>query len=236
MSDNNTVENTMEDKQGHATIYEALSAFQAELKSVPRTKDVSFNNVKFWYAPLDEIVNYLYPILGKHGLSFRHEINDKGVECILMHGTRKQEEVTDSETVSDVGRILRTNKTIVYGEIRSGAIKIRTDAKMQDVGSDITYARRYSLALVAGIVTDEDNDIREETKKNSEKFALSQAKEKLEGLSSVEDLESKIGFFEAEIAFIANKKAPKLGLSETNYKALIKIANEKIDELNSSKK
>jgi len=41
------------------------------------------------------------------------------------------------------------------------------------VGGQITYARRYTLALVMGIATEEDNDVKleEERKESLEKFA-----------------------------------------------------------------
>ena len=66
-------------KEGHANIYAALSAFQGELKPLPKSRKVTFETrsggkVEFNYTPLGEIMEAIYPLLGKHGLSVRHEV------------------------------------------------------------------------------------------------------------------------------------------------------------------
>lgn len=118
-------------------IYKALSALQAELTPIERTKEVEVRMktggvYKFKYAPLDEIMKTLYPLLGKNELSLRHELHAGGIEAVLMHSSGE--------------------------ELRSGAIKVATTGDMQSIGGQITYARRYSVTMLMGIASDEDND------------------------------------------------------------------------------
>ena len=113
-------------------IYKALSALQAELKPIERTAEVNAGSYKFKYAPLDEIMKTLYPLLGKNELSIRHELTASGVEAILMHSSGE--------------------------ELRSGAIRVATTGDMKAIGGQITYARRYSVTMLMGIASDEDTD------------------------------------------------------------------------------
>src|SRR3989304_1917668 len=87
-------------KSGHSTIFEALAAFQGELKSIPKTKEVTIKSDKgsysFKYAPLDEILDTIYKLLGKHGLSFHHVIEKDGVECVITHESSELKKIETS--------------------------------------------------------------------------------------------------------------------------------------------
>lgn len=115
-------------------IYKALSALQKELKPMARTVEVDTGKYKYSYTPLDEIMKTLYPLVGKHGLSVRHELTEKGMECVLAH---------------DSGE-----------ELRSGAIEVPRSGSMQAIGGAITYARRYTLTMLLGIASEEDTDVK----------------------------------------------------------------------------
>jgi hypothetical protein len=115
-------------------IYGALSAMQKELKPFSRTVTVDTGKYKYSYTPLDEIMKELYPMLGKNGLSVRHEITEKGVDCVLSHKSGE--------------------------ELRSGAIEVPSTGSMQMIGGAITYARRYTLTMLLGIASEEDTDVK----------------------------------------------------------------------------
>ena len=127
---------------------EALKAFnrdftlaQSEMPTIRKTKQ-AHNSV---YAPYDEVVAQLRPVLDKHGLSFRHEMreitrDDKvigiTVKCILAH--------KDGHSVS--AQLTSTPDT-------SGSKNA-----IQAVGSAVSYLKRYTLEAVTGVSTSENVD------------------------------------------------------------------------------
>lgn len=112
----------------------ALVAFQAEAPSVHKSAQNS--HFKSRYAPLDEIVKAIQPVLAKHGLAvMQFPVSTDGaigVRTVVMHSS---------------------------GESMEGEFYLPL-AKMdpQGGGSAITYARRYGLAGALGLVTDDDDD------------------------------------------------------------------------------
>lgn len=225
----------------HTSIFAALSALQGELHSVPRTKEVNFTTrtgqtVNFWYAPLDEIMDYLYPLLGKHGLAARHELSEKGVECVLTHETAgvkydKEIEEHGATHTDERGTKFLSEKTQYvaqkHGELRSGVMKIKQDGDMKEFGGQITYARRYTLALVLGVATEEDTDIaiEEARKENIEKFALAQARKGISEAKTVAQIEEKEKFFGEEVKMLDSNKAPKLGFTLEQYIELAQMCS-----------
>lgn len=116
----------------------ALAKFQKDMPSVERSKTVSVKTSKggsysFDYAPLDKIIEQATPHLSKHGLAVTQWIEDGGkVTTILLHES---------------------------GQYISGDITVKpVTNRPQDLGSAITYARRYSYSSVLGIAADDDDD------------------------------------------------------------------------------
>lgn len=115
-------------------IYTALAAFQQEMK--PLVKDSSGYNYK--YVSFPEMVQAILPILAKHGLGFSQPLDGKSVKTIIFHAES--------------------------GDSIEGSVDIPQDVEFkgmnafQTLGSGISYLRRYSLASILGLVTDEDND------------------------------------------------------------------------------
>lgn len=199
-------------KVSHATIYEALSAFQGELKSIATTKEVDFKTrdgkqIKFKYAPLDAVTDYIYPILGKHGLSFNHTLSEKSIECKVYF--------TDGTSIS------------------SGPLTIAQGQEMKDVGGQITYGRRYTLALALGLSTEEDKDanILESRLDALEKFTMRKTREGIEKATTVAKVQEYVRFIETDLESIKAGKTPSLGLTEDQYSELITLANKKVEEI-----
>lgn len=118
----------------------ALSAFQAEcpvvLKRVKGAKDA------YKFAPLDEIMPVVQPLLSKHGFSFSitSEVDNKWVKAICK--------ITHRD-----------------GHFESGEFKVPTDERNpmmndpQRYGGSLTFAKRYAFCNAFGIMTgDEDRD------------------------------------------------------------------------------
>lgn len=85
------------------------------------------------YADLGSIVKAIKPVLEANGLFFMHVPSGENVECVIVHAE-------SGEWVSGLYALT--------------AIK----ADPQAMGSAMTYARRYSLCAMLGLVTDEDDD------------------------------------------------------------------------------
>lgn len=117
----------------------ALSAFQSSMPSVPKSKraDVptkSGGKYSYTYADLADVTAAAAPLLARNGLAFSScpRQTERGYELvgILLHAS---------------------------GERLEGALPISGNTP-QEMGSSLTYMRRYLLGCLTGIVTDDDDD------------------------------------------------------------------------------
>ena len=116
---------------------EALTAFQKEmpevkLDSTVKVKTRSGASYDFKYATLQNIMKKALPVLTKHGLSVTQVFAGKYLKTILLH-TSGEKQVS-----------------IVPIDLTTGT--------MQEVGSRISYMKRYSMSAILGIVAEEDDD------------------------------------------------------------------------------
>jgi len=122
------------EKTAHQQYCAALVAAIGELSNVPKTASNPYFKSK--YAPLDAIVDATRPILAKHGLAIQQlpifEDGMAGVKTTILH----------SEGHSESSVLLLALK----------------DQSPQGIGGAITYARRYALAAVVGLATEDDLD------------------------------------------------------------------------------
>jgi hypothetical protein len=132
----------------HKTLAEALAAFQTELPKLRKdekakiqgtTKDGRAFDKSYEYAGLDQVSEQINPVLGRHGMSFtsRNLWNEHGVyvlEATLLHES---------------------------GEMLSGYWPLPDPLRVgpKDLGSAMTYARRYlQMALTGTFPGGEDDD------------------------------------------------------------------------------
>ena len=124
----------MEQSVSITELAKALSKFQGEVK--PVKKDSSNPFFKSKYASLDSIWEEIREPLTKNGLAIAQATASDGaaifLETILMHTS---------------GEWIRGKLPLMLS---------KEDA--QGMGSAITYARRYALSALVGVVSDEDND------------------------------------------------------------------------------
>lgn len=120
---------------------EALSKAQAEMPTI--TKDATNPHFKSRFASLDATIATVRPILAKHGLS-------------IVQGASTPDR---NEAGVVVAFTVETMLLHVSGEwIVGGAIMPLAKQDAQGAGGAMTYGRRYGLAALLCLATDEDDD------------------------------------------------------------------------------
>lgn len=120
----------------------ALVQAQSEFPAIGRSKDVKVQtktggSYTFSYAPLDEILSTVRPVLTKNGLAVSQllaNVNGQpALKTVLLHEG---------------------------GEVLQDTCPLPTNGSLsaQEFGSLVTYFRRYALVTVLGIATEEDDD------------------------------------------------------------------------------
>jgi len=115
----------------------ALVAAQAELTNPPKTRTAKGTKFSYTYADLADVTDVIRPVFTKHGLCMLH----------LM------------EPVAD-GYVLKARILHKSGQFLDSVYPVPGGLGAQDLGSWMTYMRRYSacnLAFVAG-ETDDDGE------------------------------------------------------------------------------
>lgn len=120
--------------------FHSLTEFQAKSPELRKTKEVSFGDTRYFYAPLADIVRQIKDICNACGLSYRWEIQDNKEEikvtCIITHSDGHSERTTMTANPDTSGK--------------KNAIQAR--------GSSIEYMKRYTLIGALGLST-ADSDI-----------------------------------------------------------------------------
>lgn len=130
----------MKTSESQTNLIAALFAAKHEFPPVAKNKKGQSGHRSFNYAPLDAIMDQIDPVLYKHGL-------------MLTQGTDGHTMVTRLEHAPS-------------GEWRETSMPVNAEhANMQSYGIELTYRRRYAYTMILGIVTEEDIDIKEKTKR-----------------------------------------------------------------------
>lgn len=124
-----------------ATLAEALAVLQTRLPRIGKDKTAKVKtrtgaDYSYDYANLATISAKLMPLMGPLGLAF-----------------------TCQPTMREDGKFgLAYQLLHVSGELIDGLYPLPQSGSPQDIGSAITYARRYCLCAVTGVSPDEDDD------------------------------------------------------------------------------
>jgi hypothetical protein len=125
----------MERSDSIVALAEALAKAQANIS--PAAKDATNPHFRRKYADLASIWEVA-----------RKPLNDQGLSVVQT-----------PESIEGGGMRLRTMVLHSSGEFLASSIDLAYDpASMQSLGSAITYARRYALSAMVGIVAEEDDD------------------------------------------------------------------------------
>lgn len=121
----------------HPNLAAALAAFQADLPAVHKGASGQVQGRRdYKYADLADVNGKVLPALGRHGMSFsaKPTLNEAG-SFVLAYVLRHESGGEDC-----------------------GEFPLPSEGTPQQIGSAITYARRYSLSAVTGVAPDEDDD------------------------------------------------------------------------------
>ena len=126
----------MKTSESIAEINKALGGFHNDIKQPLKDKPNPFFKSK--YVPLENIAEVIAEVAPKHGLAYLQEAftTDTGQTGVVTRLVHEGGEFYETEPL-----ILNADKNNAQGQ-----------------GSVITYARRYQLASLFGITSDEDDD------------------------------------------------------------------------------
>lgn len=122
------------------TLTAALAAVQADLPVVGKDQKATVKSDKgsytYKYANLASVSAAILPLLSRHGLAW-----------------------TTKPTLDDSGKfVLKYELMHISGDSIDGSYPLPTTTRPQEMGSAITYARRYALCAVTGLAPEEDDD------------------------------------------------------------------------------
>ena len=119
----------------------ALASAQGEFPDIERTRHVSVAGDKaryeFDYAPLDVILKATRPALSRYGLALVHDIDTVNPECVTVAAVLLHES----------GEERRVSMTFPFKYER-----------VQQLGSLVTYLKRYATEAVLGVCAEQDDD------------------------------------------------------------------------------
>jgi hypothetical protein len=118
----------------------ALAKARAAFPTITRTKTVQVRSERgayaFAYAPLEDILAAVCPPLSAEGLVL----------------------VGSLDHAPDGAVLVTTRLAHASGQWVESAINVGRHGKLQELGSAITYGRRYGISTLLGIQTDDDDD------------------------------------------------------------------------------
>lgn len=120
----------------HDSLAAALAAFQAALPAVQKGATGQVPGKRAYkYADLSDLSAVVLPLLAKHGLAWM-----------------------TMPTYDEQGRfVLQYELLHTSGQSRTGTYPLQGSTAWE-IGSALTYGRRYCLAAVTGVAADEDDD------------------------------------------------------------------------------
>jgi len=118
-----------------AALNAALAAAQGEFPPIIKDKTVTTGSYGFSYASLDAILDACRPALTKHGLALVQLLEHNGQPCI------------------------RTELRHADGGVLGSSFPLpNMPERPQQLGSLITYHRRYAITALLGVAAEEDDD------------------------------------------------------------------------------
>lgn len=127
----------------------AFINLQGELPIIPKERTAKGRAFSYKYADITDILNIIRPLLKKHGFHLTQGICRVEGDYLIM-----------TTFTHESGEKIQSAVPFVYSE----------NTTPQEMGSHLTYYRRYGLATALAIATDEDTDSIEITKKKGASF------------------------------------------------------------------
>lgn len=130
--DEQTGEVVQRHENGIAELNAALAKAQAEFPPIKRDKTVNTGSYSYSYAPLDAILEAVRKPLSENGLSLIQLLDGNGIRTELRH---------------EAGGVIGATFPLPH-----------VPEKPQELGSMLTYLRRYGAVAILGIAPEEDDD------------------------------------------------------------------------------
>ena len=114
----------------------AFVAALADLEDIAKTSTADMGGWSYRYADLGAVLAHVRPVLARHGLAVHQEAHSVDVGVVAVTTT-----------------VWHTSGQ----SIRSEPLTMPARGGAQDVGSAITYARRYALMTFLGLASEDDD-------------------------------------------------------------------------------
>lgn len=119
----------------NSPINAALASLQADLPTIAKDQMANAGTYRYKYADLADVSRAIMPLLGKHGLSFTSRPTLHEGRFVLLYELRHES-----------------------GDQIPGIYPLPERGSPQEIGGQITYARRYCLCAVTGVAPEDDDD------------------------------------------------------------------------------
>ena len=195
--------NQLKAEKDKEAFYRALAKFQSETPAVPKSKAVKYDTktggkVDYHYAPIEIIVDTVKGALEKNGFSY----------------TLKTEQTDTKITVT-----CEAHHESGHTESTSLTVPMSTGEKMnaiQQIGTAITYAKRYTFCNAFGIMTeDEDTDCVEAEIVKEEKPKETTIEKLQTQISAI--MNEKLAFYQDDRSVIFYALIQKAGMKIDDY-------------------
>lgn len=114
------------------TLAQSLVEMQSEFQTIKNTATVKAGKFEYDYAPLPHILDVVRPLLHKHRFALSSSIDENlNLVVTLLHEC---------------------------GESRSSYHPLHKTSNPKELGSEITYMRRYGALALLGLATEDDDD------------------------------------------------------------------------------
>lgn len=121
-----------------AKIALALSKAQVSFPEIKKNQSMEIRGRKtYWYADLAAIIKAVVPALSENGIAF--------IQTPKM----------SNGILTVVTRFLHESGEELFGEM---SVPVEPDGRLQELGSVITYLRRYLLTAMSGVAAEDDTD------------------------------------------------------------------------------
>lgn len=171
------VQERMMSKNAEMMFNSAVSSAQGKMPRIIKRKDVKGKNgqVQYKYAPLEDIMEMLQPVMDEHDLSLRHTTKTTDGGCMLV-------------------KTLLMHK---FGHSEPTELLLPIDTSgsknnVQGVGSTLSFGKRYNICSHFNIVFADEDDDAQMVDKKINKTQLSIITTKLSNLEDPEYVSSKI--------------------------------------------
>ncbi|QDP68095.1 MAG: putative essential recombination function protein [Prokaryotic dsDNA virus sp.] len=133
----------LEERQNEKAFNQAMSMFQGKCPIITKKKKVSFKTTNYSYAPIDEIVFEIKPLLTEFGLSFSFNVREKNetisyLDTIITH-------------IDGHSKVF----TIEFEHLVNDSTSMNSSQRRK---SALSYAKRAGLENALGIVTQGEDD------------------------------------------------------------------------------